>query len=1027
MVVRLGTPDLSQSLSREATIDGLKTHAERTQEPILDWASERENVAVENRFWLANAVVLTVRSGGDSGVNLDEIARLDGVDELHANFEVTSPEPVDSDEVRSSSDHPATYGLNQINATETWDQFGTMGDGAKVAILDTGIDPTHPDIDLYTENASDPTYPGGWAEFDGDGNQVPGSEPYDSDGHGTHTSGTATGGNASGEFIGVAPEASLIHGGVLTPEGGTFAAIIGGMEWAVEEDADVMSMSLGCTNAPCYEAGMIEPTLNAEAAGTVVVASSGNDGEGMSSSPGNVWDVVAVGASNENANIASFSSGMEVDTDSAWGDDAPSHWPDTYIVPDVSAPGVDVKSSVPGGSYAEYSGTSMSSPHTAGAVALMRSASGGDASVSMIKDALRETAWKPDGEPSGNDTRYGAGIINALEATEQVALEQGVEGTVTDADGNPIEGAEVSLDGGGSGATDAAGNYSVIAQNGTYDVTADSFGYEASTETVTVDGDWVTQDFSLNAALDVEVLEGQPGGIEGGENVSVTVNAANLDSYTASLADGYSEENATLYVNGDEASFGEAIEFDEPYTGEVTVTVETTADTSGELAIEHTFEGMGDSIGVTTGPTNVFEEFTQVGVVDDDSNYGADVADTLEEWLPAHYSVSVLTSDEAIDNVDSYDSFVVQYLDSDNAEAFAEATNGYQAGVVYLDQWGTSSNGIEERSNAIGDPAETGESDFNDAPEYVNVADHPIFEGVGEGPITLHTATFADMTYFSGTDATVLAEVTDGTEQDSGVAVDEDRWDVLGATLGYSTFVGQGDYTDDADLILANMVQFASNPPEPVGTVDVTETETQPGESAEVSVWTGDIDNVSGYQAKLNFDPNKLQVSSTDGQDFADPVVNIDNENGVVTLAQAQASGVDDPTMVDIEFDVLMEDFNQTAEVTWNTSASMVTYENGTAPLVEYTPGAVSTEDCMLGDVNQDGAITVQDATLTQQYIVGEDPDNFNPSCADMNGDGEVTSADVTLILEEIVGSSISAPQPMTVSDLVDSQLQAEA
>jgi hypothetical protein len=105
----------------------------------------------------------------------------------------------------------------------------------------------------------------------------------------------------------------------------------------------------------------------------------------------------------------------------------------------------------------------------------------------------------------------------------------------------------------------------------------------------------------------------------------------------------------------------------------------------------------------------------------------------------------------------------------------------------------------------------------------------------------------------------------------------------------------------------------------------------------------------------------------------------------------------------------------------------MVTYENGTAPLVQYTPGAVETADCMLGDVNSDGAITVQDATLTQQYIVGDDPENFNPSCADMNGDGEITSADVTLILEEIVGSSISAPQPMTVSDLVGTQLQAEA
>ncbi|MFC4405128.1 S8 family serine peptidase [Haloarchaeobius iranensis] len=1030
VVVRLGTPDLRSSLGREATIQGLQSHAERTQEPILDWASERDGVAVENTFWLANAVVLSVRSSGDSSVTLDRLAQLDGVEELHANFEVSAPEPVDSQEVRSSSDHPATYGLNQINATEVWDQFGTMGEGTKVAILDTGVDPSHPDIDLYTENASDPTYPGGWAEFDGSGNQVPDSEPYDSDGHGTHTSGTATGGNASGEYIGVAPESNLIHGGVLTPEGGTFAAIIGGMEWAVQEDADVMSMSLGCTNAPCYEEGMIEPTLNAEAAGTVVVASSGNDGEGASSSPGNVWDAVAVGASNEGADIADFSSGMEVDTDSAWGDAAPSHWPDTYIVPDVSAPGVDVKSSVPGGGYAEYSGTSMSSPHTAGAVALMRSASGGDASVSMVKDALRETAWKPDGEPSGNDTRYGAGIINALEATQMVALEQGVEGTVTDADGNAIEDAEVNIAGGGSGTTNASGYYSIIAQNGTYDVTASAFGYESATETVTVDGDYVTQDFSLSPTLDVRLLSGQPSAIEAGENATAVAEAANLEAYTAELGDGYSEANATLYVNGQEVPWGQTVTFDEPTDVTATVTVETTADTSGTVSVIHTFEGLNDSIEVTTGPTDVFEEFTQVGVVDDGGDYGQAVKGTLQEYLPANYQVSVMTSDEAMNNVDTYDSFVVQNIDDSNGEAFASATSAVTTGVVWLDNWGSSSNGVPVRSSAIGDPANTDDAFGDGVVSYEVTSDHPIFEGVAEPgeSVQLHTATlFNDHSWFTDTNAAVIGNLhtADAGVKGPGIAVDADRWGVMASTLGRETFVEDGDFTEEADQILANSVLFASDTPEPVGTVDVTETTVQPGEDATVTVWTGDIDNVSGYQAELNFDPTKLQVADINGVDFADPVTNIDNENGTISMAQAGAAGVDNPEMAEIEFDVLMDDFNQSAEVSWNVGGSMITHPNGTAPLVDWTGGMVQTADCTAGDVNSDGSITVQDATLTQQYIVGDDPANFNPSCADMNGDGQITSADVTLILEEIVGSSISAPQPMTASELVG--LQAEA
>ncbi len=73
-----------------------------------------------------------------------------------------------------------------------------------------------------------------------------------------------------------------------------------------------------------------------------------------------------------------------------------------------------------------------------------------------------------------------------------------------------------------------------------------------------------------------------------------------------------------------------------------------------------------------------------------------------------------------------------------------------------------------------------------------------------------------------------------------------------------------------------------------------------------------------------------------------------------------------------------------------------------------------------------DGAVTVQDATLVQQFIVGEDPADFNEACADVNGDGVITSADVTLILEDIVGTSVVAPQATAV-DLVDTQVRLEA
>ncbi|WP_435348278.1 S8 family serine peptidase [Haloarchaeobius sp. HRN-SO-5] len=943
VVVRLSEAPTSATSGRDATIDTLQRHADRTQQSVLEYAHETEGVSVENTFWITNAVLLEVDR---SEVDLDAIAHVEHVNQLHANFDLSLPEGADarSDPV-GGDDYNTTYGLDQVNATEVWDQYGTMGEGAKVAVLDTGVDVGHPDIDLYTENASDPTYPGGWAEFDDSGNQVPGSEPHDTDTHGTHTSGTVSGGNASGEYIGVAPNVDLMHGLVIPAGGGSFAQVAGGMEWAVQEDADVVSMSLGATG---YYTEMIEPIQNAEDAGTVFAISSGNSGEGSSSSPGNVWDAVAVGASDVDANVASFSSGEEVDTSSAWGSDAPDHWPDTYVVPDVAAPGVAVKSSVPGGGYAEYDGTSMAAPHVAGVVALMESAAGpGQLTNSQIRTALRDSAWKPEGEPAGNDTRYGAGIVDALEATTAVALEQGVNGTVTDASGTPVEGATVSIDGGGTSTTAADGSYTLLATNGTHDVTADEFGYESQTRTVTVEGDYAVQNFSLNETLDVALVDGQRSAIAAGENVSVTVDVANLESVTVDAAGTYDTSNATLYVAGQEATFGDPVTFDAPYTGQVTVTVVTAADATGELSLEHTFEGLGDAVSVTTGPTAVFSEYYTVGIVDDDGAYGDDVASTLHEELSAQYEFSVVSSVEAVESVDAYDGFVVQNVENETqAGALADATDGVETGVVWLDNWGSDSNGIPMRSGATGDPASTGDAYGDGVVSYEALGEHPVLDGVvapGER-VQLHTATvFNDHSWFDGSNGDVLADLHTGDAgvKGPGLAVYEDRRTVLASTLGREFFVEDGEFTAEADQILANAVTWSAQPPEPAGTIDVTESEVQPGESTTLTVLTDDVDDVSGYQFNLSFDPDKLQVTGVSGVEFADPVVDVDNEEGYVSFAQAQAEGIDGATFADVHFDVLMDDRGTTADVSWQSDGVMVTYPNGTAPYVDWSDGVL--------------------------------------------------------------------------------------
>ena len=441
----------------ETTVTGLQARAEASQSSVRQFAARTPGVTVENRFWLTNAVLVRVDT---DRVPVRALARIDGVESIARNVRVRAPDgqsvaestvtptasvPVvaptipaapladtvaaaraestaggtaavaSSSAVTSTPDttsSPATtYGLDQIDAPEVWSNYNTQGEGTSVAVLDTGVDPDHPDIDLAK-----------WAEFGVLGDKLD-TQPQDYDDHGTHVSGTVAGGAASGQQIGVAPETTLSHGAVLTNcnDGdcsGFLSQIIAGMEWATANDADVVSMSL---SFPSYAFGYIEAVRNAESAGTTVVAANGNDGEDTSGSPANVYDAISVGASDSNEDIAAFSSGEQVDTESAWGPGAPAEWPAQYIVPSVAGPGVSVESAVPGGGYGFKSGTSMGTPHVAGAIALIESATEIDPTPDEIARTLEATADKPADAPAPageRDTRYGSGIINVSAAVE---------------------------------------------------------------------------------------------------------------------------------------------------------------------------------------------------------------------------------------------------------------------------------------------------------------------------------------------------------------------------------------------------------------------------------------------------------------------------------------------------------------------------------------------------------------------------------------------------------------------------------
>ncbi|MFN3805342.1 MAG: S8 family serine peptidase, partial [Pyrobaculum sp.] len=238
-----------------------------------------------------------------------------------------------------------------IGAPKAW-QLGYTGAGIKIAILDTGIDPNHPDF----------KFPNGTSKIVAAASFVPNENYYDGDGHGTHVASIAAGtGQASGgQYKGVAPDAKLLVGKVLSNSGtGQTSWIIQGIQWAVQNGAHVICMSLGGYTTSPYDP-LAEAADWAVNNGVVVVVAAGNYGPQYFTirTPGIAYNVITVGATDKQDVLAEFSSrGPTVD------------W---RAKPEIVAPGVSIVAAVPGGGYAAYSGTSMATPHVAGAAAILR-------------------------------------------------------------------------------------------------------------------------------------------------------------------------------------------------------------------------------------------------------------------------------------------------------------------------------------------------------------------------------------------------------------------------------------------------------------------------------------------------------------------------------------------------------------------------------------------------------------------------------------------------------------------------------
>ncbi|MGW1248666.1 S8 family peptidase [Streptomyces sp. NPDC002535] len=264
------------------------------------------------------------------------------------------------DGVRSAS---LDRSVRQIGADKTW-EAGYDGTGVKIAVLDTGVDKTHDDLS---------------SQVVGEKNFSASPDAVDRVGHGTHVASIAagTGAKSGGRFKGVAPGAKLISGKVLDDDGfGDDSAVLAGMEWAAAEGADVVNLSLGSPDSPGVDP--LEAAVDRLSAekGILFAIAAGNEGESGAStigSPGSADAALTVGAVDRDDRLAAFSS-----TGPRVGDGA--------VKPDVTAPGVAIAAAAAAGSaidtrpgtphpapgYLQIDGTSMATPHVAGAAAILK-------------------------------------------------------------------------------------------------------------------------------------------------------------------------------------------------------------------------------------------------------------------------------------------------------------------------------------------------------------------------------------------------------------------------------------------------------------------------------------------------------------------------------------------------------------------------------------------------------------------------------------------------------------------------------
>ncbi|MEJ3743312.1 S8 family serine peptidase [Actinomycetes bacterium KLBMP 9797] len=495
--------DLSGAAKRATTdaratdvYKALTTTATRTQADLRTDLAARK--APHKAFWIANALRVT----GDKAT-VDAIAARPDVERIEParSYPLIAPTP-------GTAAAPGTlateWNVDKVRAPEVWSEYGVRGEGVVVATIDSGAQFDHPAlVNQYRGNLGGGAFDHNYNWFDPSG-VCSSPAPCDNTDHGTHVAGTAVGSDGAANQIGVAPGAKWIAAKGCETRNCSDAALLAAGQWVLaptdlnggnprpDLHADVVNASWGGgQNDPWYR----QILAAWGAAGIFPSFAVGNSGPtcGTALSPGDEANAYAVGGHDiNNAIYVSSSRGAAVSG---------------LTKPDISAPAVNVRSSVPGNGYAAFNGTSMATPHVSGTVALLWSAAPSlKGQVDDTRALLDTTAIDVDstscGGTAADNNNFGEGRLDAYAAV--TAAPRGgvgrITGTVTNAASDaPLAGATVSA-GEVRATTGADGRYALTVPAGEHEVTAFLYGYATGSATVVVpESGAVTADFALTA------------------------------------------------------------------------------------------------------------------------------------------------------------------------------------------------------------------------------------------------------------------------------------------------------------------------------------------------------------------------------------------------------------------------------------------------------------------------------------------------------------------------------------------------